>query len=182
MNVPLLKCFYVFIPSNRKREAAKELADKFMSQGNVRDARKHQQRCVDVSHEMALQLIKRCRAINVDCIVAPYEADAQLAYLNKIGLADYVLTEDSDLVLFGCGKILFKFDLFGNCDLVESDKLHLAMDVAKEKFTMDKFRLMCILSVRFFFAFEIGFFIYLKSTKFRVCRAAITLIHCLESV
>jgi exonuclease-1 len=34
---------------------------------------------------MALQLIKACRAKNVDCIVAPYEADAQLAYLNLQG-------------------------------------------------------------------------------------------------
>ena len=30
---------------------------------------------------MALELIKVCRAKNIDCIVAPYEADAQLAYL-----------------------------------------------------------------------------------------------------
>lgn len=30
---------------------------------------------------MALDLIKVCRARNIDCIVAPYEADAQLAYL-----------------------------------------------------------------------------------------------------
>lgn len=38
----------------------------------------------------------------VDCIVAPYEADAQLAFLNKSGIAQLVITEDSDLVLFGC--------------------------------------------------------------------------------
>lgn len=118
-----------------------------MRQGNYGEARKYQQRCVDITHEMALKLIKKCREINVDCVVAPYEADAQLAFLNKIGLADYVVTEDSDLVLFGCRKILFKLDLFSNCDLIEIDKLHLAMNCPIEKFTMDKFRLMCILSV-----------------------------------
>lgn len=41
----------------------------------------------------------------MDCIVAPYEADAQLAYLNKIGVAQIVVTEDSDLLLFGCDKV-----------------------------------------------------------------------------
>lgn len=102
---------------------------------------------MDITHEMALKLIKRCREINVDCIVAPYEADAQLAYLNKVGLADYIVTEDSDLILFGCKKILFKLDLYGICDLVDVDRLHLAMKCSIEKFTMDKFRLMCILSV-----------------------------------
>lgn len=118
-----------------------------MRQGNFNEAKKFQRRCVDITHEMALKLIKRCRQINVDCIVAPYEADAQLAYLNKIGLADYIVTEDSDLILFGCRKILFKLDAFGQCDLVDVDKLHLAMECSVEKFTMDKFRLMCILSV-----------------------------------
>lgn len=117
-----------------------------MRKGNHNEARQYLQRCVDITHEMALQLIKVCRAMNVDCVVAPYEADAQLAYLNKIGLADYVITEDSDLTLFGCQKILFKLDLTGSCVLVDSAKLHLAMDCREDKFTMDKFRLMCILS------------------------------------
>lgn len=34
----------------------------------------------------------------------------------------------------------------GNCVLVDSNKFHLAMDCNLNKFTMDKFRLMCILS------------------------------------
>lgn len=63
-------------------------------------------RSVDVTHKMALDLIKECRKINVDCIVAPYEADAQLAYLNKKGIAQVVITEDSDLLLFGCNKVI----------------------------------------------------------------------------
>ena len=46
-----------------------------------------------------------CRDKGVDCIVAPYEADAQLAYLNKTGIAQVIITEDSDLVLFGCNKV-----------------------------------------------------------------------------
>lgn len=37
--------------------------------------------------------------------MAPYEADAQLAYLTQRGLADIVITEDSDLILFGCEKV-----------------------------------------------------------------------------
>lgn len=117
-----------------------------MRKGRHSEASKYLRRCVDITHEMAHELIEQCRSINVDCIVAPYEADAQLAYLSKIGLADYVITEDSDLTLFGCTKILFKLDLTGACVLVESDKFHLAMNCATDKFTMEKFRLMCVLS------------------------------------
>ena len=32
-------------------------------------------------------------------LVAPFEADAQLAYLNLNGFADFVITEDSDLLV-----------------------------------------------------------------------------------
>lgn len=82
----------------------------------------------------------------LECIVAPYEADAQMAWLNKKGLAEYIITEDSDLTLFGAHKILFKLDLQGNALLVENTKLHLAMGCKPEKYTFDKFRRMCILS------------------------------------
>ena len=54
---------------------------------------------------MLIVYFQACRAKDVDCIVAPYEADAQLAYLNKIGVAQIIITEDSDLVLFGCDKV-----------------------------------------------------------------------------
>lgn len=54
---------------------------------------------------MALCLIKECRKRNIDCIVAPYEADAQLAFLNIQNIAHIVITEDSDLTLFGCSKV-----------------------------------------------------------------------------
>ena len=39
---------------------------------------------------------------NIDYIVAPYEADAQLAYLSINDLVSCVLTEDSDLLVYGC--------------------------------------------------------------------------------
>ena len=43
--------------------------------------------------------------MNVPVIVAPYEADAQITYLVKSGVADFAITEDSDLLPFGCQVI-----------------------------------------------------------------------------
>lgn len=43
-------------------------------------------------------------------MVAPYEADAQMAYLERIGIVDGIITEDSDLLVFGCRRVLFKLD------------------------------------------------------------------------
>ena len=48
--------------------------------------------------------------MNIEFIVAPYEADAQLTYLYKEHIVDVVITEDSDLLAFGCEKVLFKMD------------------------------------------------------------------------
>ena len=52
-----------------------------------------------------ISLNQAARVRGVDCVVAPYEADAQLAYLTKSGLAQAVITEDSDLLAFGCKKV-----------------------------------------------------------------------------
>lgn len=51
-------------------------------------------------------LWQAARSQGVDCLVAPYEADAQLAYLNKAGIVQAIITEDSDLLAFGCKKVL----------------------------------------------------------------------------
>ena len=43
-------------------------------------------------------------------MVAPFEADAQLTFLNVEGFADFVISEDSDLLVFGCKQVnLFFF-------------------------------------------------------------------------
>ena len=81
-----------------------------------------------------------------DCIVAPYEADAQLAYLRKSGIVDMIISEDSDLTLFGCDKILFKLDLNGNGVLVEMNKLNVCLGSKADNFSFEKFRYMCIMS------------------------------------
>ena len=62
---------------------------------------------------------QECRKLGVECIVAPYEADAQLAYLSMEGIIDVVISEDSDLLVFGSRKVLFKMDESGNGKLIE---------------------------------------------------------------
>jgi exonuclease-1 len=65
------------------------------------------------------------RAESVAYVVAPYEADAQLAYLERQGFVDGVLTEDSDLLVYGCRTVLFKMDAEGRVCLLRRDRLGL---------------------------------------------------------
>lgn len=61
------------------------------------------------------QVVNALRESQIPFLVAPYEADGQLAYLSNAGLVDLVVTEDSDLVAYGISPILFKLrDEIGN--------------------------------------------------------------------
>ncbi|CAL6055632.1 Exonuclease_1 [Hexamita inflata] len=41
---------------------------------------------------------------------SPYEADAQVAFLHNAGLADVIMTIDSDILLYNPSKVLFAYD------------------------------------------------------------------------
>ena len=45
------------------------------------------------------------KAADVDFIVAPFEADAQMAYLAVNDIVHSVITEDSDLLPYGCPRV-----------------------------------------------------------------------------
>lgn len=84
------------------------------------EARDCYTKCLDITPEMAFQLIKvswnattltdyaneqALRAEGVEYVVAPYEADAQLCFLEREGYVDGIITEDSDLLVFGCRQV-----------------------------------------------------------------------------
>lgn len=69
-------------------------------------------KCITVNKTVyadEVAFVQACRNVGVQCIVAPYEADAQLAYMLNSGLVQLVITEDSDLLVFGTDKVC-------NCD------------------------------------------------------------------
>ncbi len=43
------------------------------------------------------------------CRIAPYEADPQLAHLVNAGYADFAVSEDSDLIVYGCQTVIKTF-------------------------------------------------------------------------
>lgn len=73
--------------------------------GRSKEALEQFRRCVDVTPEMAHAVIQALEACQIDFVVAPYEADAQLAYLEMNGIVDGIVTEDSDLLVFGCKRV-----------------------------------------------------------------------------
>lgn len=54
---------------------------------------------------------------NVSYIVAPYEADAQMTFLAVSKHVEAIITEDSDLIAFGCPRVSFHADMKLSCQL-----------------------------------------------------------------
>ncbi|KFQ76357.1 Exonuclease 1, partial [Phaethon lepturus] len=128
-----------------KRQASLLKGKQLLQEGRLSEARECFGRSINVTHVMAHEVIKAARGRGVDCIVAPYEADAQLAYLNKTGMVQAIITEDSDLLAFGCKKVFLKIDKFGNGLEIDQARLGNCKQLGNV-FTEEKFRYMCILS------------------------------------
>ncbi|KAK4704526.1 exonuclease 1, partial [Phenoliferia sp. Uapishka_3] len=122
----------------KKRSDALKKGNAFLAEGQKGLARDCFVKGVDVTPEMAYQLIKY--------IVAPYEADPQLAYLERNGFVDGIITEDSDLLVFGCRNVLFKLDGDGNCVHVARDQFSRCREYDFSGWTDKEFRQMAILS------------------------------------
>ncbi|KAJ3544540.1 hypothetical protein NM688_g5730 [Phlebia brevispora] len=102
------------VDRKKRRDENLARAKALAGQGKHSQAREYYVKCVDVTPQMAYQLIKALRAENVAYVVAPYEADAQMAYMERLSLVSGILTEDSDLLVFGCKHVLFKLDTTEN--------------------------------------------------------------------
>jgi exonuclease-1 len=84
---------------------------------------------IGVENNMVYKFTLILDKYNIPYIIAPYEGDAQLAYLLKKDLIDAILTIDSDLIAYNCKKIIFKLDFKSETcyelnidDIYKSDK------------------------------------------------------------
>ncbi|CAL9201774.1 unnamed protein product [Musa hybrid cultivar] len=114
--------------------------------GNSSAAYECYQKAVDISPLVAFELIQVLKQDHVDYIVAPYEADAQMTFLSINSLVDAVITEDSDLIPFGCSRIIFKMDKFGQGVEFQSLRLGKNKELDLTGFTNRMLLEMCIFS------------------------------------
>jgi 5'-3' exonuclease len=128
----------------RKRNRAK--AEAALQAGEDAAADVHFSKAVVVTHLTARKLIKALILRGVRYIVAPYEADAQLAYLSMAGLVDAVLTEDSDSLPYGCKRVLFKLENDGSAQEIRRRDLAANNSPSFAGWTQSMFLDMCLLA------------------------------------
>ena len=129
-----------------RKQAAKARGMELIRQGNDAAARKVLMGAFEVTPEMSVDLIVELKRRNIEFVVAPYEADAQLAYMASTGRIDGIITEDSDLFAYGCERpILFKLCPAGTVQ--ELTLARLLRDPGDfEGWTVDELRSLCVLS------------------------------------
>lgn len=130
----------------QRREEALKKAEAAMAAGDARKAEEFYQRSFFVNSDMARNVIRECRKHNVEYIVAPYEADAQLAWMIQTGYIDSIITEDSDMLVYGASKVFYKMNRDGMGDMFESKNLPALETVSLRNFTQDMFMYMCVCS------------------------------------
>ncbi|VDP20902.1 unnamed protein product [Soboliphyme baturini] len=150
-----------------RRQTMKEKGKLLFEQGFVDKARGCFQQSSEIEFYMIVDIINACKKFpGVRYIVSPYEADAQLAYLSLNDHVQLVISEDSDLIPFGCYsvsvkfkfeilsptllfrslQVLYKMDLNGNGILYERRSLPEALNIPPDKFDFAAFRRMCIMA------------------------------------
>ena len=104
-----------------KRIENKTIAERLWSSGERKNAMEYFQKCVDITPEMAKCIIDYCKLHGIRYIVAPFEADSQLVYLEHMNIVQGIISEDSDLLVFGCKRLLTKLNDFGECIEIARD-------------------------------------------------------------
>ncbi|XP_059289775.1 exonuclease 1 isoform X3 [Lycium ferocissimum] len=130
----------------RSRKENLSRAIEHETNGNMTAAYECYQKAVDISPSMARDLIQVLKLENVCYVVAPYEADAQMTFLAISKQVDAVITEDSDLIAFGCPRIIYKMDKFGQGVEFRYSKLDQNKELNLTGFTKQMLLEMCILS------------------------------------
>ncbi|OAA59841.1 DNA repair protein (XPGC)/ Rad [Niveomyces insectorum RCEF 264] len=130
----------------KRREQSRKAGQELVKAGNAKQAFLEFQKAIDVTPEMARHLIEELKKLGLPYVVAPYEADAQMVYLERHGLVGGILSEDSDLLVFGAKRLLTKLDMHGHCIEINRREFCACREISLTDWTDREFRQMAILS------------------------------------
>ncbi|KAI1424207.1 hypothetical protein F5Y12DRAFT_467087 [Xylaria sp. FL1777] len=134
------------VARSKRREDGKKLGLELLKAGKPSQAYQELQKAIDVTPEMARHLIEALKKANIPYVVAPYEADAQLVYLERQGITSGIISEDSDLLVFGAKRLITKLDQYGQCVEVNRRDFNACREVSFISWDDRLFRQMAILS------------------------------------
>ncbi|KAI1325552.1 hypothetical protein F5Y16DRAFT_260729 [Xylariaceae sp. FL0255] len=130
----------------KRREESRKIGLELLKAGKPSQAHQELQKAIDVTPEMARHLIEALKKAGIPYVVAPYEADAQLVYLERQGITSGIISEDSDLLVFGAKRLITKLDQYGQCVEINRRDFGACREVSLVGWSDVLFRHMAILS------------------------------------
>lgn len=130
----------------KKREESKAAGMELLRAGRTAQAHQELQKAAAVTPYMARLFIEQLKSMNVQYLVAPYEADAQLVYLERKGIINGILSEDSDMLVYGAKRLITKLNQYAECVEIERADFSLCTEISLTGWTDAMFRRMAILS------------------------------------
>ncbi|KPM04734.1 XP-G DNA excision repair-like protein [Sarcoptes scabiei] len=103
-----------------------------------KESNKLQRQAATVNHKIISDCQELLRLFGVPWIVAPAEAEAQCAILEELGICEGVITDDSDIFLFG-GKNVYK-NFFVNTKYI----LNFKIEDLKKFYGLDRTKFICL--------------------------------------
>ena len=101
---------------------------------------------MDITFDFYIPVISILRERDIAYIIAPYEADAQLSFLSRNGLVDFIIATDGDMLPYGCDRLFYRMNNDGIGRYIERSKVFKSKEIGLTEFTEDMFLFMCILA------------------------------------
>jgi len=120
-----------FIDSDPESEEAEEVVK---IKNKFREIKKIQKNLLYVHKSHSVDIMELLKTLGIPFLESPGEAEESCACLQKNGMVDYILTEDTDSLAFGGSNIIFDNKLYS-----------LGVILEKLEFNQDEFIDLCIL-------------------------------------
>ena len=124
-----------------ERLAERDKIEKMLKEAEEEQARlKHEVRqakqgAEHVTDDMYREVQELLTLFGIPYIIAPQEAEAQCAYLNEHGFVDAVITDDSDVFLFGAKYVYRNFFAEKKyCEVYSTDRIKRELGVDRDRF------------------------------------------------
>jgi exonuclease-1 len=128
------------------RQKNLEMALKADTEGAFDLAETYFRQTVSITPIMVQRVIQSLKLKGIAYIVSPYESDAQLTFFSKNNTVDYVISEDSDLIVYGCRRIIYKWNRQGKGIEIARSDLGKNSGLSFLNWTNSQFVLFCCLA------------------------------------
>ena len=87
------------------REKNQEKYQKAMEEGDQEQARRYAHSMIKINEDIINDVKKILELMGIQCIQAPAEGEATVAYMNELDLVNYAVSQDYDSLLFGAKRL-----------------------------------------------------------------------------